>query len=129
MCIRLALLYTAVSSYETVVKVNPALRYDKLDKVLEAAHHSGVLNGMAELRNAVFHVRPSTKAHQLAIDIVRGSAMNGLQWNTLEDLLFEAVEAAYLNPEGLYQEKREVLEEGFKRLLAYYDEHLANKDK
>ena len=125
----LSLLYTAVSCYETVVEVNPALRYDKLDEVLETARRRGLLESMRELRNAVFHVRPSTQAYQLAMDIVKGSAANELQWNTLEDLLFEATQAACLNPEALYQEKVEVLEEGFRRALAYYEEHVADKDE
>lgn len=124
----LALSYTAVSCYEAVVAVNPELRYDKLDTVLEAARRNGLLESMRELRNAVFHVRPSTQLHRLVEDILRGSLENGLGWNTLEDLLFEATEAAFRNPEALYQEKMEVLEEGFRRALAYYDEHLAHKD-
>ena len=125
----LSLLYTAVSCYETVVETNPALRHDKLDEVLESPRCNGLLDSMRELRNAMFHVRPSTQAHQLAMDIVKGSATNGLQWNTLEDLLFEAAEEAFRNPEALYQEKVEVLEEGYKRALAYYEEHLADKDE
>ena len=125
----LSLLYAAVSCYETVVKANPALRHDKLDKELETARRSGLLESLRELRNAVFHVRPSTQAHQLAMHVVKGSADNGLQWNTLEDLLFEATEVAYLNSEALYQERAEVLEEGFRRALAYYEEHLADKDE
>ena len=125
----LSLLYTAVSCYQTVVEANPALRYDKLDEVLETARRGDLLERMRALRNAVFHVRPSTHAHRLAMDIVKGSAANGLQWNTLEDLLFEATEAAFRNPEALYQEKVEVLEEGFRRALAYYEQHLAEKDE
>ena len=125
----LSLLYTAVSCYQTVVEANPALCHDKLDEVLETARRSGLLDSMRELRNAVFHVRPSTHAHRLAMDIVKGSATNGLQWNTLEDLLFEAAEEAFRNPEALYQEKVEVLEEGYKSALAYYEEHLADKDE
>ena len=121
--------YTAVSCYQTVVEANPALRYDKLDEVLETARPGDLLERMRALRNAVFHVRPSTHAHRLAMDIVKGSAANGLQWNTLEDLLFEATEAAFRNPEALYQEKVEVLEEGFRRALAYYEQHLAEKDE
>ena len=128
-CTHLALSYTAVSSYEAVIAVNPALRYDKLDEVLEAARSNGLLESMRELRNAVFHVRPSTQAHRLVADILRSSLENGLEWNTLEDLLFEATEAAFRNPEALYQEKVEVLEEGFRRAVAFYEEHLADTDE
>ena len=125
----LALSYTAVSCYERVVGINPALRYDKLEEVLETARRNGLLESMRDLRNAVFHVRPSTQAHRLVEDVVKGSKESGLQWNTLEDLLFEATEAAYLNSEALYQEKAEVLEEGFRSALAYYEEHLADKEE
>ena len=127
-CTHLALSCTAVSCYEAFVAVNPALRYDRLDEVLEAARRNGLLESMRELRNAVFHVRPSVQAHRLVEDILKASLECGLAWNTLEDLLFEATEAAFRNPEALYQEKAEVLEEGFRRALAYYEEHLADKD-
>ena len=66
-CTHAALLYTAVCFYKMLVEVNPALRHDKLDEELEAARGSGLLDSMREVRNAVFHVRPSTQsrtAHQ-----------------------------------------------------------------
>ena len=45
------------------------------------------------------------------------------------DLLVEATKAAYCNPEALYQEMVEVLEEAFKRILAYYEDQMADKDE
>ena len=128
-CTHLALVYTAVGCYKTLVGINPELRYDKLDGALKAAKGNRLLDNMRELRNAVFHVRPSTPAHYLVADIAKSSAENELKWNTFEDLLFEATEEAFGNPEALYQEKVEVLEEGFRRALAYYEEHLADKDE
>ena len=129
MCTHLALLYTALCSYEALVEANPALRHDKLDATLEAARRNGLLDSMRELRNAVFHVRPSTRTHRLVLDVVRGAAENALAWNTLEDLLFDATEDVFVNPEALFQTKQEVLEEGFRSACAYYEEHLADRQK
>ena len=126
-CTHMALLYTAVCSYEALVKVNPLLRYDKLDKELEAAKRNDLLDSMRKVRNAVFHVRPSTRSEQLILDIVRLSTENKLEWNKLENLLFDATERVFRSPETLFQEKKEVLEEGFRRALAYYEEHLADR--
>ena len=125
----LSLLYTAVSCYQTVVEANPALCHDKLDEVLETARRSGLLDSMRELRNAVFHVRPSVRSRELLLDVVSGSKENALAWNRLEDLLFDATERVFRDPEALFQEKKEVLEEGFRRALAYYEEHLAQKSE
>ena len=129
MHLHLALLYTAVGFYEALVETNPALRYDELDEVLEAARRNGLLDSMRELRNAVFHVRPSVRSHELLLDVVSGSKENALAWNRLEDLLFDATERVFRDPEALFQEKKEVLEEGFRRALAYYEEHLAQKSE
>lgn len=128
-CTHLALLYTALGFYEALVEANPALRHEKLDSALEAARRNDLLDSMRELRNAVFHVRPSTQTHRLVLDVVRGAAENTLAWNTLEDLLFDATEEVFANPEVLFQERQEVLEEGFRRALAYYDEHLADRQE
>ena len=124
-----ALLYTAVCFYEVLVEANPALRYDELDEALEAARRNGLLDSMRDLRNAVFHVRPSVRSHELLMDVVRGSTENALDWNRLEDLLFDATERMFRDPEALLQEKKEVLEEGYRRALAYYEEHLAQKSE
>ena len=125
MSIHQALLYTAVCFYEALVEANPALRYDELDEVLEAARRNGLLDSMRDLRNAVFHVRPNVRSHELLLDVVRGSTENALDWNRLENLLFDAAERVFRDPEALLQEKKEVLEEGYRSLLAYYEEHLA----
>ena len=126
-CTHIALLYTALCFYKALVEVNPVLRHDKLDKELEAASHNGLLDSMRKVRNAVFHVRPSTRSSQLILDVVRGSAENKLEWNKLENLLFDATERVFDSPEALYQENKEVLAEGFRSALAYYQEHLADK--
>ena len=38
-------------------------------------------------------------------------------------------ERVFRDPEALFQEKGEVLEEGFRSALAYYEEHLAQKSE
>ena len=43
----------------------------------------------------------------------------------IEDLLYDATEKVFRNPETLFQEKEEVLMEGYRRALAYYEEHLS----
>ena len=123
----IALVYTAVCFYEELVKVNPALRYDELDKELEVARRNGLLDSMRKARNAVFHVRPRPRPEQLILDVVRGSIENKIEWNRLENLLFDATEKVFHSPEALYQEKKEALEEGFRSALAYYEEHIADK--
>ena len=120
-------MYTAVCFYKALVEVNPALRHDELEKEVEAARRNGLLYSMMEVRNAVFHVRPNIRSEQLILDVVRGSTENKLAWNKLENLIFDATEKVFLSPEALYQEKKEVLEEGFRSALAYYEEHLADK--
>ena len=122
-----AVLHTALGFYTALVEVNPALRYEELDKELKAARCSGLLEKMREVRNAVFHVRPSAQVEQLILDVVKGSTENKLEWNKLENLLFDATERVFRSPEALFQKKREVLEEGFRSALAYYEEHVADK--
>ena len=129
MYLHAALLYTAVCFYESLLEVNPALAYDKLDRELEKIRRSGLLDSMCELRNAVFHVRPNVRSHHLLRDFVRCSAECNLEWNTLENLLFDATEKVFRSPEVLFQEKREVLEEGFRKALAYYEEHVADNNE
>lgn len=124
-CTHVALLYTAVCFYKTLVEVNPALRHDKLDEELEAARDSGLLDSMREVRNAVFHVRPSTRPELLINKVVKRTFENKLSLGNIEDLLYDATERVFLNPETLFQEKKEVLMEGYRRALAYYEEHLS----
>ena len=124
-CTHVALLYTAVCFYKTLVEVNPALRHDKLYEELEAARDSGLLDSMREVRNAVFHVRPSTRPELLINKVVKRTLENKLSLGNIEDLLYDATERVFLNPETLFQEKKEVLMEGYRRALAYYEEHLS----
>ena len=124
-CAHVALLYTAVCFYKTLVEVNPALRHDKLDKELEAARDSGLLDSMREFRNAVFHIRPSNRPELLINEVVKRTLENKLSLGKIEDLLYDATERVFRNPETLFQEKEEVLMEGYRRALAYYEEHLS----
>ena len=124
-CTHVALLYTAVCFYKALVEVNPALRHDKLDEELEAARGSGLLESMREARNAVFHIRPSTRPELLINEVVKRTLENKLSLGKIEDLLYDATEKVFRNPETLFQEKEEVLMEGYRRALAYYEEHLS----
>ena len=124
-CTHVALLYTAVCFYKALVEVNPALRHDKLDEELEAARGSGLLESMREARNAVFHIRPSTRPELLISEVVKRTLENKLSLGKIEDLLYDATEKVFRNPETLFQEKEEVLMEGYKKALAYYEEHLS----
>ena len=120
-----ALLYTAVGFYKTLVEINPALRHDKLDAELEAARGSGLLDSMREVRDAVFHVRPSTQSELLINEVVKRTLENKLALGKIEDLLYDATERVFLSPETLFQQKEEVLMQGFRSALAYYEEHLS----
>ena len=124
-CTHVALLYTAVCFYKMLVEVNPALRHDKLDEELEAARSSGLLDSMKEVRNAVFHVRPSTQSELLINEVVKRTLENKLALGKIEDLLYDATERVFLSPETLFQQKEEVLMQGFRSALAYYEEHLS----
>ena len=124
-CTHVALLYTAVCFYKTLVEVNPALRYDELDEELDAVRGSGLLDSMRKVRNAVFHVRPSTRSELLINDVVKRTLENKLALGKIEDLLYDATERVFLSPEALFQEKEEVLLQGFRSALAYYEEHLS----
>ena len=124
-CTHVALLYTAVCFYKALVKVNPALRHDKLDEELEAAKGSGLDESMREARNAVFHIRPSTRPELLINEVVKRTLENKLSLGKIEDLLYDATEKVFRNPETLFQEKEEVPMEGYRRALAYYEEHLS----
>ena len=121
----IALMYTAVCFYKALVEVNPALRHETLDKALEIATCNGLLDSMREVRNAVFHVRPGTRSEALVTDVLKRVDENKLRWNTIEALLFDATQQVFQSPEDLYQEKEEVLMEGYRSALAYYEEHLA----
>ena len=124
-CTHGALLYTAICFYKMLVEVNPALRHDKLDEELEAARGSGLLDSMREVRNAVFHVRPSTQSELLINEVVKRTLENKLALGKIEDLLYDATERVFLSPETLFQQKEEVLMQGFRSALAYYEEHLS----
>ena len=124
-CTHVALLYTAVCFYKTLVEVNPELRHDKLDEELEVVSGSGLLESMREVRNAVFHVRPSTRSELLINDVVKRTLENKLALSKIEDLLYDATERVFRSPEALFQEKEEILLQGFRSALAYYEEHLS----
>ena len=124
-CTHVALLYTAVCFYKMLVEVNSALRHDKLDEEIEAARVSGLLDSMRQVRNAVFHVRPSTRPELLINEVVKRTLENKLSLGKIEDLLYDATERVFRNPETLFQEKEEVLMEGYRSALAYYEEHLS----
>ena len=124
-CTHVSLLYTAVCCYLRLVEINPALRHAGLDSELTLVTDSGLLKSMSEVRNAVFHVRPNTQSERLLADVVRRTLANRLALAKLERLLYDATEKAFGNPEGLYQEKEEVLMQGFQDALDYYKKHLS----
>ena len=121
-----ALLYAAIWWYEKLVEINPSLKHDPVDAELRTVSDSGLLESMREVRNAVFHIRPSTRAERLISDVVNRTLANRLALAKLERLLYDATEAVFLNPEALFQEKEEVLMQGFRDALAYHHEHLAD---
>ena len=121
-----ALLYAAIWWYRKLVEINPALEYETLETELKVVIDSGLLESMREVRNAVFHIRPSTRSERLIDDVVKRTLANRLALAKLERLLYDATEAVFRDPEALFQEKEEVLMQGFRDALAYYHEHLAD---
>ena len=129
MCTHISLVYTAVCFYGVLVETNSDLRHERLDQELEKARRNGLLESMRQVRNAVFHIRPNTRSDQLVLNVVKRSTEQELQWDKLENLLFDATEKVFCSPETLFREKKEVLEEGFRNALAYYEEHLAERQE
>ena len=80
---------------------------------------------MSEMRNAVFHVRPSTQSERLLADVIRRTLAHRLALAKIERLLYDATERVFGDPESLFQEKEEVLMQGFQDALDYYDKHLS----
>ncbi len=124
-CTCVALLYTAVCCYIKLLEINPELQHNELDKEIKTVKDSGLLNSMRDVRNAVFHIRPSTRSERLIDDVVRRTLANKLALAKLEDLLYDATENVFRSPEALFQEKEEVLMQGFQDALAYYDKNLS----
>ena len=58
-------------------------------------------------------------------EVVKRTLENKLALGKIEDLLYDATERVFLSPETLFQQKEEVLMQGFRSALAYYEEHLS----
>lgn len=125
-CTHVALLYAAIWWYRKLVEINPALEYESLETELTVIIDSGLLESMREVRNAVFHIRPNTRSEWLIDDVVKRTLANKLALAKIERLLYDATEAVFRNSEALFQEKKEVLMQGYRDALAYYHEHLAD---
>ena len=124
-CTHVSLLYAAVCCYLRLVEINPALRHDGLDRELTIFTDNGLLKAMSDMRNAVFHVRPSIQSERLLADVVRRTLAHRLALAKIERLLYDATEKVFGNPQGLFQEREEVLMQGFHDALDYYNKHLS----
>lgn len=126
-CTHVALLYAAIGCYNELCEINPELRLDELDKEIRVVRDSGLFSSMRELRNAVFHIRPNKRLDKLVEDVARRTLKNKLALAKLERLLYDATEGIFSSPESLFQEKEEVLMQGFRDAVAYYDKHLKDR--
>ena len=125
LCTHVGLLYAALCQYTRLVDINRELRHEELDAALKIARESGLFESMRELRNTVFHIRPSARCERLVEAVVKQSRGSGLPGARLERLLYDATEKVFQSPEALFQEKEEVLMQGYRDALAYYDRHVA----
>ena len=125
LCAHVGLLYAALCHYIRLVEINPELRHEELDHALRAARESGLFESMRELRNTVFHIRPSAQSERLVEKVLKQSRIDKLPGERLERLLYDATEKVFQSPEALFQEKEEVLMQGYRDALAYYEKHVA----
>ena len=135
-----ALLYAPLTHYSKLRALNPKLKHDRLDRAIEIAKTYGLFEKMRQVRNSVFHIRPSTSIDSMISEIVGldvpdldiGNKPVGLSGTLLrlielERLLYDFTESTFASTE-IYQEDRETLIQGYNEALAYYDEHLADRD-
>ena len=127
LCTHVGLLYAALCHYTRLVEINPELRHDELDTALKIARESGLFESMREVRNTVFHIRPCVRSERLVEGVVKQSRGSKLPGATLERLLYDATEKVFQSPEALFQEREEVLMQGYRDALAYYDRHVAEE--
>ena len=125
-CTHVALLYTAICFYLRLLEINPALRHHELDRELRTVTDSGLFESMREVRNALFHIRPNTQSERLLAEVVRRTLANKLAFAKLERLLYDATETVFRSPEDLFQEREEVLMQGFQDALDYYKRNLSD---
>ena len=135
----IALLYATLTHYSKLRKLNPQLKHDRLDRAIEVAKTHGLFERMRQVRNSVFHIRPSRSVDKIGDEIAnldvpdleigkRPDGMSGtvLRFIELERLLYDFTESTFASTE-IYQEDRETLIKGYNEALAYYDEHLAGR--
>ena len=100
------------------------MRHAELDRMLKVADDCGLLEKMRQVRNSVFHVRPSKRMETLIEEIARLNIENGIEMARLEHLLYDFTSDVFSGTE-IFQKNEEELMKGFNDALAYYDEHFA----
>ena len=119
-----ALLYAVLRHYQKLGRLNPQLRHAELDRMLKVADDCGLLEKMRQVRNSVFHVRPSKRMETLIEEVTRLDFENGVEMAGLEHLLYDFTSDVFSGTE-IFQKSEEELMKGFNDALAYYDEHFA----
>ena len=119
-----ALLYAVLKHYQKLGRLNPQLRHAELDRMLKVADDCGLLEKMRQVRNSVFHVRPSKRMETLIEEVARLNFENGIEMAGLEHLLYDFTSDVFSGTE-IFQKNEEELMKGFNDALAYYDEHFA----
>ena len=119
-----ALLYAVLKHYQKLGRLNPQLRHAELDRMLKVADDCGLLEKMRQVRNSVFHVRPSKRMETLIEEVAKLNFENGIEMAGLEHLLYDFTSDVFSGTE-IFQKSEEELMKGFNDALAYYDEHFA----
>ena len=119
-----ALLYAVLKHYQMLGRLNPALRHAELDRMLKVADDCGLLEKMRQVRNSVFHVRPSKRTETLIEEVTKLDVENGVEMAGLEYLLYDFTSHVFSSTD-IFQKSEEELMKGFNDALAYYDEHFA----
>ena len=117
-----SLLYAALCHYEDLVRHNPRLANAELNQGIETMKDCGLWEGLRNLRNAVFHVDPSSRVQVLLNEVLMIVREHKISLGHLEDLLYECTSDIFSGTE-IFQKSREELDESFEKTLKYYDDN------
>ena len=122
-----SLLYAALDHYLDLIKSNDQLKHEELEATLHEMRACGLFDTLRRLRNAVFHVDPNESVGALMEEVRRLATEHQIVIRKVEDLLYEGTEQVFRGTE-IYRQSRETLDQAYQEALAYYREHLADKE-